>query len=64
MKTLIKTILALACFALLFGLAGREDYRDALLTEMHNNGSYTRLSDAHPELTDAQLADLYESECK
>lgn len=53
---------AFTLFALLLGWAGRDDYRDALLTEMHDNGAYTRLSDAHPEMTDAELIELYIAE--
>lgn len=42
--------------------AGRSDYQDAVLSEMKNNGAYYKLSELHPDASEAELVDLYEEQ--
>lgn len=48
----------------LFGLAGRMDYTDNVVSEMKNKGVYEQYCDNHPDMNDDQIADLYMSEKK
>lgn len=48
------------CTALAF--AGTQDYRDAVISEMKNNGAYYELSEQHPHATDLELIKLYEEQ--
>lgn len=42
--------------------AGTQDYRDAVISEMKNNGAYYKLSEQHPHATDLELIKLYEEQ--
>lgn len=48
----------------LFGLAGRMDYTDNVVSEMKNKGVYEQYCENHPGMDDDQIADLYMSEKK
>lgn len=54
---LISSLLIGACI-----FAGRSDYQDAVLSEMKNNGAYYKLSELHPDASEAELIDLYEEQ--
>lgn len=58
----LLTILSLAAFITLLGLAGRSDYEDALIVEMKDNGAYPRLARQYPGATDHRLATIYEAQ--
>lgn len=58
----MKYAAIVAAFAAAMGYAGQSDYEDAIVAEMKNNGAYYRLSDEHPNMTDAQLIEVYKAE--
>lgn len=52
----------LTVFFVTFGIAGTMDYRDAVVTEMKNNGRYWELSRERPDLSEAEMVKIYEAE--
>lgn len=60
--TTLKYVAITAVFAVALGYAGQSDYEDAVVTEMKNNGAYARMSDQHPNMSDADLIKLYVAE--
>jgi len=61
MKDLLKTILGLAIFFCLAGVAGHFDRLDEEVCEMKNDGSYWVLSEKYPNISDAELVALHDS---
>ena len=62
MKKLVKVAKWAAVgvvLVVLFGLAGRMDYTDNVVSEMKNKGVYEQYCDNHPDMSDDQIADLY-----
>lgn len=58
-KRILKAIGLTVFFFAALGYAGHSDYVDAVITEMKNNGSYRRLSEEHPTMTESELVELY-----
>lgn len=58
LKALKITAFTAAAVAAL-AVAGHSDFNDAIVAEMKNNGSYYRLSDAHPGASDGELVKIY-----
>lgn len=57
--TAIKIIAGFVFFIVAFGWAGSSDYEDAVVTEMKNNGTYWKLSEQYPTMSDADLVKIY-----
>lgn len=63
MKDTIKDVIKALVFGavIIAGLvyAGRSDYRDAVVTEMKNNGTYYSMQHEHPDWTEGQMVEAY-----
>lgn len=63
MKDTIKDVIKALVFGavIIAGLvyAGRSDYRDAVVTEMKNNGTYYSMLHEHPDWTEGQMVEAY-----
>lgn len=63
MKDTIKDVIKALVFGsvIIAGLvyAGRSDYRDAVVTEMKNNGTYYSMQHEHPDWTEGQMVKAY-----
>lgn len=63
MKDTIKYVIKalVFCAVIIAGLvyAGRSDYRDAVVTEMKNNGTYYSMLHEHPDWTEGQMVEAY-----
>lgn len=60
----LKWVAVGAVLVTLFGLAGRMDYTDNVVSEMKNKGVYETYCENHPDMDDNQIADLYMAEKK
>lgn len=57
--TTLKWIAAGAALVAAFSYAASNDYQDAVITDMKNNGAYYTLSEQHPDWSDAELVTYY-----
>lgn len=55
----MKYILMIIVIILALGYAGKSDHKDAVITEMKNNGSYYELLSEHPEASEDSLIEMY-----
>jgi hypothetical protein len=58
-KDVIKALVLGAVIIAGLVYAGRSDYRDAVVTEMKNNGTYYSMLHEHPDWTEGQMVEAY-----
>lgn len=56
-----KWVLAAGVVVAAVAYAGSSDYRDAVVTEMKNNGTYYSMLHEHPDWTERQMVEVYEA---
>lgn len=56
-----KWVLAAGVVVAAMVYAGSSDYRDAVVTEMKNNGAYYSMQHEHPDWTERQMVEVYEA---
>lgn len=59
LNKIMKYILTIIVIILALGYAGKSDHKDAVISEMKNNGSYYELSSEHPEASEDSLVKMY-----